>query len=61
MRVLGNPINDGRIGCQHFLIEMTIGEYFEISRNILQNNEYQRRRVKIIGHPQNSVSDHYHI
>lgn len=46
MKVLGNPIKDERIGCQNYLIEMTIGEYYDISRNILQNNEYQRRRVK---------------
>jgi len=46
MRVLGNPIIDGRIGCQNYLIEMTIGEYYDISQNILKNNEYQRRRVK---------------
>lgn len=46
MRVLGNPIVDGRIGCQNYLIEMTIGEYYDISQNILKNNEYQRRRVK---------------
>lgn len=46
MRILGNPIKDGKIGCQNYLIEMTIGEYFDISQNILKNNEYQRRRVK---------------
>ena len=46
MRLLGDSIRDGRIDCQNFLIEMTIEEYFEISQNILQNNEYQRRRVK---------------
>lgn len=46
MRVLGNPIVDGRIGCQNYLIELTIGEYYDISQNILKNNEYQRRRVK---------------
>lgn len=46
MRLLGHSIRDGRIGCQNYLIEMTIQEYFDISQNILQNNEYQRRRVK---------------
>lgn len=46
IKVLGNPIIDKRIGCQNYLIEMTIKEYYDISLNILQNNEYQRRRVK---------------
>lgn len=46
MRLLGESIKDNRIGCQNYLLEMTIGEYFDISKNILQNNEYQRRRVK---------------
>lgn len=46
MKVLGKPINDNRIGCQNYLLEMTIQEYYDISENILQNNEYQRRRVK---------------
>lgn len=46
MNVLGSPIKDERINCQNYLIEMTIREYYEISHNILQNNEFQRRRVK---------------
>ena len=46
MKILGTPIRDRKIGCQNHLIEMTIGEYYAISQNILQNNEYQRRRVK---------------
>lgn len=46
MKVLGNPINDSRIGCKNYLLEMTIREYYEIAQNILKNNEYQRRRVK---------------
>ena len=46
MKILGEQIRDRKIGCQNYLIEMTIGEYYAISQNILQNNEYQRRRVK---------------
>lgn len=46
MKKLGTPINDNRINCQDYLIEMTIREYYGISQNILKNNEYQRRRVK---------------
>lgn len=46
MKLLGSPIKDGRIGCYNYLLEMTIQEYFDISQNVLKNNEYQRRRVK---------------
>lgn len=46
MKVLGNPIEDSRIGCKNFLLEMSINEYYSIAQNILKNNEYQRRRVK---------------
>lgn len=46
MKILGKPINDNRIGCQNYLLEMSIQDYYDISENILQNNEYQRRRVK---------------
>ena len=46
MKLLGDSIKDNRIGCQNYLLEMTIEEYYEISQDILLNNEYQRRRVK---------------
>lgn len=46
MNLLGDAINDNRIECQNYMIEMTIQEYFDIAKDILKNNEYQRRRVK---------------
>ena len=46
MTLLGNPITDNRIGCQNYMIEMTIQEYYDITQNVLRNNEYQRRRVR---------------
>ena len=46
MKILGSPIEDTRIECRNYMIEMTIQEYFNLAKNILQNNEYQRRRVK---------------
>lgn len=46
MKLLGNEIIDNRIGCQNYMIEMTVQEYYDIAQNILKNNEYQRRRVK---------------
>ncbi len=46
MIVLGAPIDDSRIGCKNYLLEMPINEYYEFAKDILKNNEYQRRRVK---------------
>lgn len=39
-------IHDGRIDADNYLLEMTIGDYYEIVKDRLQDNEYQRRRVK---------------
>lgn len=41
-----DKIFDNRIDSLNLLIETTIEEYFELSKNILDNNEFQRRRVK---------------
>jgi hypothetical protein len=37
---------DERIKASNFLIELSIGEYINLADKALQNNEYQRRRVK---------------
>lgn len=37
---------DERIKASNFLIELTVGEYLNLADKALQNNEYQRRRVK---------------
>jgi hypothetical protein len=37
---------DGRINAQNILLEMSAGEYLLIASQILDNNEYQRRRVR---------------
>lgn len=41
-----DKIFDNRIASLNLLIETNIEEYFNISKNILENNEFQRRRVK---------------
>lgn len=41
-----DKIFDNRINSLNLLIEIDINEYFNISKNILDNNEFQRRRVK---------------
>lgn len=37
---------DSRINATNFLVQLTIKEYLAIADKALQNNEYQRRRVK---------------
>ena len=46
MEVIGKPIVDNRIKASNVMIEMTLKEYYDLSKEILSNNEYQRRRVK---------------
>lgn len=41
-----NKIFDKRINATNLLYEITIEEYLQISKKILDNNEFQRRRVK---------------
>lgn len=45
MKVLANDI-DERINANNILIKMSLQEYYELSQNILKNNEFQRKRVK---------------
>ena len=41
-----DKIFDNRIDSLNLLIETNLEEYFNLSKNILDNNEFQRRRVK---------------
>lgn len=41
-----DKIFDNRIDSLNILIETSIEEYFNLSKRILENNEFQRRRVK---------------
>ncbi len=41
-----DKIFDNRIDSLNLLIETTIGDYYNLSKDILANNEFQRRRVK---------------
>lgn len=45
MEVLGNAIEDFRIKAKNFLVEMSLKEFYLLSKDILHNNEYQRKRV----------------
>lgn len=44
--IVRDRIFDNRIDSLNLLIETTIEEYYNLSKNILENNEFQRRRVK---------------
>lgn len=44
--IVRDKIFDNRIDSLNLLIETTIEEYYNLSKNILDNNEFQRRRVK---------------
>lgn len=46
MKQIGSPIKDNRIKATNYLFELTLQEYYDMSINILKNNEYQRNRVK---------------
>lgn len=44
--IIKDRIFDKRIDSLNLLIEVTLEQYYHLSKNILDNNEFQRRRVK---------------
>ena len=46
MEIIGNKIFDKRIQSWNILMEFTLKEYYDLSSNILDNNDFQRARVK---------------
>lgn len=46
MKQLGDPIFDKRVNSNNYIFELTIREYFELSKNIIKQNEFQRKRVR---------------
>ncbi len=42
-------VNDKRIGAQNYLIQLSLGEYYNLIKNRLNDNEYQRKRVRNAG------------
>lgn len=44
--IIRDKIFDNRINSLNILIEIDLEEYYSLSKNILENNEFQRRRVK---------------
>lgn len=43
---LASKIKDGRINAVNVLLDMPIKEYISVAKNIIKNNEFQRRKVK---------------
>lgn len=43
---LASKIKDGRINAVNVLLDMSIKEYISVAKNIIRNNEFQRRKVK---------------
>ncbi|MDR2036521.1 MAG: hypothetical protein LBQ60_01215 [Bacteroidales bacterium] len=43
---LASKIRDGRINAVNVLLDMSIKEYLNVAKNIIKNNEFQRRKVK---------------
>jgi len=46
MEIIGNRIFDKRIQSWNILLEFTLKEYYDLSNKILDNNDFQRVRVK---------------
>ena len=42
-------ISDKRIGAQNYVIQLTLGEYYDLIKDRLKDNEYQRKRVRNAG------------
>jgi len=45
MTKIKSILRDGRIEAYNALVEIKIGEYLKFSRNIIDNNEFQRKKV----------------
>lgn len=42
---IASTLHDGRIDATNYLIEICIGDYIDLARTVLKNNEFQRKRV----------------
>lgn len=46
---MNNYIHDNRINADNYSLVMTLGEYYELVKDSLNDNEYQRKRVRNSG------------
>lgn len=42
-------IDDKRINAQNYIIQLSLGEYYNLIKDRLNDNEYQRKRVRNAG------------
>lgn len=42
---IASTLHDGRIKATNYLIEISVGDYINLAQHILNNNEFQRKRV----------------
>lgn len=42
---IASRLKDGRINAVNYLIEISIGDYLVLARDVVKNNEFQRKRV----------------
>ena len=45
MIAIKSILNDERINAYNVLVEINVGEYLKFARNIIDNNEFQRKKV----------------
>ena len=46
MKILSTPIFDKKINSYNFLVEMSMNEYYSLVKECIENNEFQRNKVK---------------
>lgn len=46
MKVLSDPINDKKIAAQNVIVEMSLLDYYNLVKDIMRNNDFQRTRVR---------------
>jgi len=42
---IASRLKDGRINAVNYLIEISIGDYLDLAKRVVKNNEFQRKRV----------------
>lgn len=45
-KILSKPIEDKKLKAHNFMTEMSIGDYYELVKDIMDKNEFQRSRVR---------------
>lgn len=46
MKILSEPIYDKKINSKNVIVEMSLSEYYDLVKDIMKNNDFQRTRVR---------------